>query len=189
MIGFHVTFFPGVSGWCSTPNQLLICSSFSTKNGHPLLTCSSLSTSQVCISKNVPHFFLAGFFIFNPMALLMIYGIFKNHFQPLLRVVQSWKLTYPLPRHFWLFFFSFSQGTICFRSLDIIFQQLDLPLPSYSKKLLPSSPCSITVEGYRSLLWKDMAKGHGDLFNHQIQWIGSGGRKGSPAWTHQWGDL
>ena len=34
------------SGWCSTPNQLLICSSFSREYGHPLLICSSLSTSQ-----------------------------------------------------------------------------------------------------------------------------------------------
>ena len=34
------------TGWCSTPNQLLICSSFSRENGHPLLICSSLSTAQ-----------------------------------------------------------------------------------------------------------------------------------------------
>ncbi len=38
------------SGWCSTPNQLLICSSFSRENGHPLLICSSLSTSQSFLS-------------------------------------------------------------------------------------------------------------------------------------------
>ena len=37
-----------LSGWCSTPNQLLICSSFSRKNGNPLLICSSLSTNQLC---------------------------------------------------------------------------------------------------------------------------------------------
>ena len=34
------------SGWCSTPTLLLICSSFSRENGHPLLICSSLSTVQ-----------------------------------------------------------------------------------------------------------------------------------------------
>ena len=34
------------AGWCSTPTQLLICSSFSRENGHPLLICSSLSTAQ-----------------------------------------------------------------------------------------------------------------------------------------------
>ena len=34
------------SGWCSTPNQLLICSSFSREDCHPWLICSSLSTSQ-----------------------------------------------------------------------------------------------------------------------------------------------
>ena len=33
-------------GWCSTPTQLLICSSFNRENGHPLLICSSLSTAQ-----------------------------------------------------------------------------------------------------------------------------------------------
>ena len=38
---------PFFSGWCSTPNQLLICSSFSRENGHPLLICSSLSTAQL----------------------------------------------------------------------------------------------------------------------------------------------
>ena len=32
--------------WCSTPTQLLICSSFNRENGHPLLNCSSLSTAQ-----------------------------------------------------------------------------------------------------------------------------------------------
>ena len=36
-----------VTGWCSTPTLLLICSSFSRENGHPLLICSSLSTAQV----------------------------------------------------------------------------------------------------------------------------------------------
>ena len=35
------------SGWCSTPTYLLICSSFSRENGHPLLICSSLSTNQI----------------------------------------------------------------------------------------------------------------------------------------------
>ena len=39
----------GKAGWCSTPNQLLICSSFSRENGHPLLICSSLSTAQKII--------------------------------------------------------------------------------------------------------------------------------------------
>ncbi len=36
-----------VSGWCSTPSQFLMCSLFSKKNGHLLLICSSLSTSQL----------------------------------------------------------------------------------------------------------------------------------------------
>ena len=36
----------GTTGWCSTPTLLLICSSFSRENGHPLLICSSLSTAQ-----------------------------------------------------------------------------------------------------------------------------------------------
>ena len=35
------------TGKCLTPTQLLICSSFSRENGHLLLVCSSLSTSQV----------------------------------------------------------------------------------------------------------------------------------------------
>ena len=34
------------TGWCSTPPLLLICSSFSRENCHPLLICSSLSTAQ-----------------------------------------------------------------------------------------------------------------------------------------------
>ena len=34
------------TGWCSTPTLLLICSSFSRENGHPLLIYSSLSTAQ-----------------------------------------------------------------------------------------------------------------------------------------------
>ena len=34
------------TGKCLTPTQLLICSSFSRENGHFLLICSSLSTSQ-----------------------------------------------------------------------------------------------------------------------------------------------
>ena len=38
-----------VPGWCSTPTQLLICSSFNRENGHPLLICSSLSTAQVLL--------------------------------------------------------------------------------------------------------------------------------------------
>ena len=39
--------FQKITGRCSTPNQLLICSSFSRENSHPLLICSSLSTSQI----------------------------------------------------------------------------------------------------------------------------------------------
>ncbi len=35
-----------LSGWCSTPTLLLICSSFSRENDYLLLICSSLSTSQ-----------------------------------------------------------------------------------------------------------------------------------------------
>ena len=36
-----------LAGKCLTPTQLLICSSFSRENGHLLLICSSLSTSQL----------------------------------------------------------------------------------------------------------------------------------------------
>ena len=41
------SFWYEVTGWCSTLSLLLICSSFSGENGHPLLICSSLSTTQV----------------------------------------------------------------------------------------------------------------------------------------------
>ena len=34
------------TGCCSTLTLLLVCSSFSRENGHPLLICSSLSTAQ-----------------------------------------------------------------------------------------------------------------------------------------------
>ena len=43
---------PLLTGKCLTPTQLLICSSFSRENGHLLLICSSLSTSQL----NCAHF-------------------------------------------------------------------------------------------------------------------------------------
>ena len=33
--------FSFLTGWCSTPNLLLICFSFNRQNGHPLLICSS----------------------------------------------------------------------------------------------------------------------------------------------------
>ena len=36
-----------LSGWCSTPTLLLICSSLSRENGYPLLIFSSLSTAQL----------------------------------------------------------------------------------------------------------------------------------------------
>ena len=36
-----------LAAWCLTPNQLLMCLSFSRENGHPLFICSSLSTSQL----------------------------------------------------------------------------------------------------------------------------------------------
>ena len=52
-----------VSGWCSTPTLLLICSSFSTENGHPLLICSSLSTTQVFFRMMKP---ILAFFSHNP---------------------------------------------------------------------------------------------------------------------------
>ena len=39
--------YPFITGKCLTPTQLLICSSFSRENGHPLLICSSLSTAQI----------------------------------------------------------------------------------------------------------------------------------------------
>ena len=49
-IGFQYSLrFSGkkhLAGWCSTPTQLLICSSFNRENGHPLLICLSLSTAQ-----------------------------------------------------------------------------------------------------------------------------------------------
>ena len=35
-----------MAGRCSTPTQLLICSSFSREHDHPLLICSSRSTAQ-----------------------------------------------------------------------------------------------------------------------------------------------
>ena len=40
-------FDKNISGKCSTPNQLLICSSFSGENGKFFLICSSLSTNQI----------------------------------------------------------------------------------------------------------------------------------------------
>ena len=40
-----------LTGLCSTPNQLLICSSFSRENSHPLLICSSSSTSQLRVNR------------------------------------------------------------------------------------------------------------------------------------------
>ena len=43
---WHLFFSPRETGKCLTPTQLLICSSFSRENGHLLLICSSLSTSQ-----------------------------------------------------------------------------------------------------------------------------------------------
>ena len=43
------------AGWCSTPTLLLICWSFSTENGHPLLVCSSLSTAQRDFPKTKLH--------------------------------------------------------------------------------------------------------------------------------------
>ena len=43
----NVFFWNKITGWCSTPTQLLICSSFNRENGHPLLICSSLSTAQI----------------------------------------------------------------------------------------------------------------------------------------------
>ena len=44
----HIIYLHAAStGWCSTPTQLLICSSFNRENGHPLLICSSLSTAQI----------------------------------------------------------------------------------------------------------------------------------------------
>ncbi len=56
-----------IPGWCSTPNQLLVCSSFSRKNGHPLLICSSLSTNQIQLK--VSLLLLRGtWFFFLPQA-------------------------------------------------------------------------------------------------------------------------
>ena len=46
MLNMHKTC---LSGWCSTPTLLLICSSFSRENGYPFLICSSLSTAQLYI--------------------------------------------------------------------------------------------------------------------------------------------
>ncbi len=43
------------TGWCSTPTQLLICSSFNRENGHPLLICSSLSTQIISIILETAH--------------------------------------------------------------------------------------------------------------------------------------
>ena len=48
MAAFLVTYtYHTISGKCSTPSQLLFCSSFSRENGHLLLICSSLSTSHI----------------------------------------------------------------------------------------------------------------------------------------------
>ena len=43
----QVNFVYSLSGWCSTPTLLLICSSFSRENCHFFLICSSLSTAQL----------------------------------------------------------------------------------------------------------------------------------------------
>ena len=44
-----------LTGWCSTPTLLLICSSFSKENGYPFLICSSLSTAQLSFVKQATH--------------------------------------------------------------------------------------------------------------------------------------
>ena len=41
-----IGWFSRATGWCSTPTWLLICSSFSREDGHPLFICSSLSIAQ-----------------------------------------------------------------------------------------------------------------------------------------------
>ncbi len=83
-------------GWCSTPTLLLICSSFSRENGHPLLICSSLSTVQ----NRIPtiHFqvrtvsfregislYALGTFKFSKMATAMEYGYWRR------ASVNSWR--------------------------------------------------------------------------------------------------
>ena len=45
------------TGWCSTPTQLLICSSFNRENGHPLLICSSrFAQPRKCWDDLLVHF-------------------------------------------------------------------------------------------------------------------------------------
>ena len=53
------------SGWCSTLTLLLICSSFSRENCHPLLICSSLSTAQSFFCQAAIH--LANKLHFSPL--------------------------------------------------------------------------------------------------------------------------
>ena len=77
------------TGWCSTPNQLLICSSFSKKNGNPLLICSSLSTNQSII-KSVrlcnPHFWTSIFCCGNSQILGNLTWVIVSHnFAPPIR--------------------------------------------------------------------------------------------------------
>ena len=49
-----------LTGWCSTPTQLLICSSFNRENGHPLFICSSLSTAQLISESLLPIIIFQG---------------------------------------------------------------------------------------------------------------------------------
>ncbi len=55
-------------GWCSTPTLLLICSSFSRENGHPLLICSSLSTGQLRLPSSLRPWYWQFILIVNPKA-------------------------------------------------------------------------------------------------------------------------
>ena len=74
----------GVSGKCSTPTQLLICSSFSRENGHLLLICSSLSTTQVYLQigfnkKNNPICSMYGIFTYIWLEFMVDVGKYTIH--------------------------------------------------------------------------------------------------------------
>ncbi len=76
------------SGKCLTPTQLLICSSFSRENGHLLLICSSLSTSQnfpECVSQNLGHSKISRIsfkLIISPMKFLCHSTCKSHRFEP-----------------------------------------------------------------------------------------------------------
>ena len=71
------------SVWCSTPNRLLICSSFSRKNGHPSLICSLLCTTQCMVDVPLAMVFYVseGHFLLISFCILKTCGAFKIFFE------------------------------------------------------------------------------------------------------------